>query len=313
MKRIACFLAAVSLSAASSAATWNFLTSDDKTLFFFDSESVVKKRTTVTVWIKQVTDQNRIGPDGVATAVFRDTFDCKERTLQVMQSVNYGKDGSVVATYPNPQLPTEPAPDTYASGFLKVACTSDFPEGNHPDLYVPVTNNDVATFSTNYFRYLSNQRNDPAPKGTSVTWYTLTKTLPHSVYFFVPDSVVRRNDIVTLWVKYVNDPAFPDSDGSYSTAFKESFDCKNRTLSGLAVVTYSKDQFVMSLNQEAQPATPIVPDSWADDARSVFCLADFPQLAHPDLYFPATNNDIYAHSTAWFASIAAKQGVAEKN
>jgi hypothetical protein len=311
MKRILWVLAAASFSATSSAATWNYLNGNATTLFFFDSESVVKKGATVTVWIKQVLDPKQIGPDGVASVVIRDAFDCKERTYRVMQSINYGKDGSVLATFSNPEPATEPAPDTFAYQFSKAACVSDFPGGKHPDLYALVTNNDVATFASNYFTYLANQKNDPAPKGPSVRWYGVTPGDLHQLYFFVPASVEKSPGKVRLWLKSVRNEEFPDSDGSYSTAYYQSFDCQNRTFRIETTVTYFKDRSVMQIAKvgEGEPS-PVVPGSVAEYFLTFVCYPDFPELSHSDFYSHFDGTDIYEYTSKFFSDFKKSQSSA---
>jgi hypothetical protein len=312
LNKIAFFLTFTVFSLSGHAATWNVISSmfGESSVYFFDSESTINDGPKVTVWVKQVHDESNLGTDGVASVAYREVFNCANRTYQILQSIEYGKDGTAKGGSPTPSQMAEPVPDSIADGLMKVACQSDFPKLTHQDLYTLASPNDIFSYARKYFSWIALQKNDPAPKGSSVTWYTMVNTLPHAVYFFAADAVVRSNNDVTLWIKYVNDPAFPDSDGSYSTAVRESFDCKNRMMKALAMVTYNKDRFVMAMNQTPQAATQIVPDSWADVAIGTFCLADFPQLNHADLYFPATNNDIYGHASAWFASVAANQTAA---
>src|ERR1700730_16584547 len=228
LNKIALFLTLAIFSLSGHAATWNvFSVFVEKSLYFFDSESTIKSGPTVTVWVKQVQDESSLGPDDVASVAYREVFNCAKRTYQVLQSLNYARDGAVKSSYATPGAMAEVVPDSIADGLMKAACQLDFPKLTHQDLYTLASPNDIFAYAKNYFSWTSMQKNDPAPKGTSVTWYTMTKTLQHAVYFFAPNTVVRDNNDVTLWVKYVNDPAFPDSDGSYSTPFKESFDCQN--------------------------------------------------------------------------------------
>src|SRR5512140_3363363 len=77
------------------------------------------------------------------------------------------------------------------------------------------------------------------------SWRYLNAASDDMVAYFDAESVVKKGNTVTLWIKYVNEPNTPDSDGSYSSAQKMVYFCKKRTSQVLTSTSYDKSKKII--------------------------------------------------------------------
>ena len=153
-------LAAMSLcSVTAQAASWKFFNSYAETaVFFFDSDTIVKKNDTVTLWEQLVQEENTPASDGSYSAVQRDVYNCKERTVQLLTAVTYDKSHQPIRTYPSGGV-LDVVPDSMGEARLKEVCAGNFPKN-----YNQVYNNDVYTAANDVFSFLKIAKKNPAPK-----------------------------------------------------------------------------------------------------------------------------------------------------
>jgi hypothetical protein len=135
----------------------------------------------------------------------------------------------------------------------------------------------------------------------AANWQIFAATNSDKAYFFFDsDTVVKQGDAVTVWIKYVKDQSFPDSDGSYATAMREIFTCSKRTTQVLTSVIYDKTgNFIKTYTNPGKPEE-IIPDSVSEGMLKAICTPDFPKNKSRDLYFPATDNDVFKHAASLF-------------
>lgn len=128
----------------------------------------------------------------------------------------------------------------------------------------------------------------------AATWYGFTGARgDHSIYFFDLDTVIKQPGSVTIWVKSVRSEKWPDSDGAYSTASKDTYSCTNRTVQTLVEVNYGLDQRHLSTKSKPGKASDIIPDSVAETIWKTVCMKGFPDSKSKD-YVRVGDNDIYA-------------------
>lgn len=141
----------------------------------------------------------------------------------------------------------------------------------------------------------------------AATWYTFNNVLTDTkVYFFDMDTIQRQGDTVTIWIKYVTDPAVPDTDGSFATASKWSYLCGKRTAQILTSVTYDKAGKFIKTFPNPSLIMDIIPDSVGEAVLKTVCASDFPKNKSQDFYFLADGNDVFRHTARFFDQERAK-------
>jgi hypothetical protein len=132
-------------------------------------------------------------------------------------------------------------------------------------------------------------------------WQMFKKVMTDDSYWFFDRATVsKQGGVVTVWIKSVQDLTQPDSDGSYSTAYKNVYVCSKRTFQRLTYSTYDEDGKFISGNSNRGRATDITPDAINEGILEVICTADFPSNKSRELYYPAINNDPFKHGTGIF-------------
>lgn len=136
---------------------------------------------------------------------------------------------------------------------------------------------------------------------TAATWngfqYAATDTF---MSFFDSDTVIKKGDIVTLWIKYINNIDNPDPDGSYATAQKIEYSCKKRTSRILSISSYDKDRKFTTSSGASDTAIDITPDTIGEDILKAVCTPDFPKSKSKEHYYPVVGNDIYLYASNYF-------------
>jgi len=125
-------------------------------------------------------------------------------------------------------------------------------------------------------------------------WYGFASVgLVKAAYFFDWETIEKRPGGITMWLKAVNKESLPDSDGSYSTATKFTFDCKKRTMQQLIEVLYDKNRDHIRTSTRVMQAVEVIPGTTGEAALKVVCAPDFPNKK-AQLYAKVGDNDIYA-------------------
>lgn len=133
-----------------------------------------------------------------------------------------------------------------------------------------------------------------ASTATAATWYGFTTAgSDDAAFFFDFESATRQADSATLWVKYVNREDKPDQDGSYATATKYTYFCKNRTYQAATQVTYDKNHNHMKTYSAPGKIADIVPGTVSESIYKAVCAPDFPSKKS-NYYVPVGDNDIFA-------------------
>lgn len=134
----------------------------------------------------------------------------------------------------------------------------------------------------------------------AATWNVI-KTIggERSVFFFDADSLVKRSNGVTIWIKSVQADDAPDKDGSYATAMKYNIDCNKRTLQALTMVTYDKTQAPIHTIRKALDPAEAVPGSIGESLVQMTCAKIFPNKQAVD-YTAVPGNDIFTFTKAFF-------------
>ena len=133
------------------------------------------------------------------------------------------------------------------------------------------------------------------------TWnYFLAAGNNSSRWYFDADTVSRVGDLVTVWVKYVNEPAMPDADGSYSTASRTVYDCSNKSSQILATVVYDREGKFMKTFPHPGEVRAIGAGSVAEAIHRIACAPNFPRASGGAGYQPVQNNDIYRHAADYW-------------
>jgi hypothetical protein len=142
----------------------------------------------------------------------------------------------------------------------------------------------------------------------AATWYMFNKIYTDKIVnYFDYETVVKRPDSVIIWVKYVNDQSSPDSDASYMTAQKYTYECSKRTYIITATSTYDKDgSFIRSYPPMNKP-NDVTPGSLGEDFLKTVCASDFPHKTDDNLYFKIKDNDIIKFSKTYFDWVHAKE------
>lgn len=140
-----------------------------------------------------------------------------------------------------------------------------------------------------------------ATEASAATWYTFAKDYSDTaLYFFDQETVIRQSDTITIWIKYVNDQTAPDTDGSFATARKSTYNCTKRTIQALTTVTYDKAGKFIRTFPDAGRVADAIPGSVGEGLLKTVCAPDFPKNKSGDLYFPVDGNDIFKHTSNYF-------------
>lgn len=154
------FIAMTISSVPVNAATWGLLKAySNQSINFYDADSLVKNKDTVTLWTKNVTEENTPDTDGIYATASRSVYSCKKRTYQLLTMSVYDKKGNFIRSYSKQSDSFAIVPDTVGESILKEVCASDFPFKSNI-----ILNNDIYTFTKTYFDYLKAAKEDPAPK-----------------------------------------------------------------------------------------------------------------------------------------------------
>jgi hypothetical protein len=121
-----------------------------------------------------------------------------------------------------------------------------------------------------------------------------------SRWYFDADTVSRVGDQVTVWVKYVNEPSTPDSDGSYSTASRTVYDCSGKTSQILASVVYDREGRFIKTFPNPGNVRPIGEGSVAEAIQRMACAPNFPREPGASGYQLVQGNDIYRHAAEYW-------------
>jgi hypothetical protein len=155
--------AAISLSPSAFSATWNNMAVGfNKSLYFFDADTVEKNANSVTLWIKTVQISAPDTQGAWATAV-RLRINCTAKTFQTLAASDYDNEGNFIKASNKSESPAIAAPDTTGESIIKIACESNFPRDTSEKYYYKVEGNDIFKFRDDYLRYL-NAKVDTAPK-----------------------------------------------------------------------------------------------------------------------------------------------------
>ncbi|WP_448670240.1 surface-adhesin E family protein [Pseudoxanthomonas mexicana] len=156
-------IAATSFAGIASAATWhNIYAGNDKTLYFFDADTVEKSGNSVTLWVKTVqTRQARA--DGSWSIALRWRLNCSNRTIQTLASSTYSNSGEFIESDNRPSTPEPAVPDSTGEAVLKIACEPNFPRDTSGKSYFKLDSNDVFRARDNWVNY-QNSKVDTAPK-----------------------------------------------------------------------------------------------------------------------------------------------------
>lgn len=141
----------------------------------------------------------------------------------------------------------------------------------------------------------------------AATWYTFNNAQnEYKMYFFDASSVEKKEDNVTLWLKYVNSDQ-PDNDGSYSTATKTTFSCAGKTYQALNSSIYDKDRKFMRSFPTPGNVNQIEPKTLIAVISEVVCMPNFPKDTSGEYYFTVKDNNIYSHAARYYEDQKARK------
>lgn len=113
-----------------------------------------------------------------------------------------------------------------------------------------------------------------------------------TLYFFDADTVQKKGNVSTLWVKSVELDS-PDKHGAWATALRWRIDCSARTIQTLAWSDYDNEgNFLKSNNQPASPR-PATPDTVGESILEIACEPNFPRDMSGEKYFKIVSNDVF--------------------
>jgi len=165
MRKIMLMLVTSSLALANSAAaaTWNYISAgNDRTLYFFDADTVERSPGNVTLWVKTV-QTRQPDTDGSWASALRWKLNCSARTIQTLAWSTYNNSGEFISSNNNPSKPQPVIPDSIGEAVLKIACEADFPRNTSGKNYFKLDNNDVFKARDNWVNY-QNSHTDLAPE-----------------------------------------------------------------------------------------------------------------------------------------------------
>lgn len=286
------------------AASWNVFNHafNDKSIYFFDADTVIKKGSTVTIWTKYVKNDKYPDDDGSFSTAQRFEISCNKRKYQTLISSIYDKDRKFIKSYTTPTKILDIAPETIAEAVYKAACTPDFPNNKSKEQYFPVIDNDIYKHASDYYKLQEAIYTDLAPT-TSATWNVFNRAFNDKTsFYFDANSVVRIGDLVTVWLKSVQNKKYPVEDGVYSRAQKTDFSCTKRTAQDNYDSTYDKDgKYIRSYVVPGDIVNITEGTLYAGMLKAV-CSPDFPSSSSKELYFPVVGNDIIKETDIYYKS-----------
>lgn len=127
-----------------------------------------------------------------------------------------------------------------------------------------------------------------------------TTSTDNSYYFFDRETVSRQGNTVTVWIKNVNNPTQNNEFGVYAIAAREVFNCVQRTYQTMTSTNYDKNEKFIRSYPKPDEVVEARPGSVYAAILKVVCTSDFPKDKSGNLYYPATNNDIFQHAAKLF-------------
>ena len=167
MKYGVLFASLLSISGASAfASEWNnfYSVNVDDAEYFFDAESVIKTKSTVTLWTKSV-QKSKPELDGSWSMAVNRRINCPNRTTQLLSWSTYDSAGKFITSDSTAGQEKSVVPDSVGAEILKVACMADFPRNTlvTQKSYFKVVGNDVFA-ATKQIVELYKSQVDNAPK-----------------------------------------------------------------------------------------------------------------------------------------------------
>lgn len=144
------FFAMIAMLAVSpsTAATWYIFREaiGSKTVYYFDADSVLKRGSNVTVWIKSVQLNTPKKDNSWATAQ-HSTYDCSQRTVEMQSYANYDKYGKFLYSGDIAKFgKVDVIPDSVGESIFQGVCAPEFANSESP-LYLKIIGNDVFAFT----------------------------------------------------------------------------------------------------------------------------------------------------------------------
>ncbi len=118
--------------------------------------------------------------------------------------------------------------------------------------------------------------------------------------FFDAETVSRQGDIVTVWLKYVNNPDKPDAGGAYSSAVKEKYFCSTRTSQVFVTATFDKNGAPIMTTSTPSATVDVIPGTIGETMFKIICSPGFPNDTSETLYGPVAKNDPVGFTLGFF-------------
>jgi len=147
------------------AATWNLFNnvSIDKFVYFFDSDTVTKKGSTVTVWTKSVYNPKYHNRDNAFSRTGKTEYSCLSRKFRFITSTSYDRDGVFISTDYEKSMLYDVVPDTVSESLFNIICASNFPKDKSGKYYYHIKGNDVLKEAASMYKFYNEHYTDLAP------------------------------------------------------------------------------------------------------------------------------------------------------
>ena len=289
---------------SANAATWYGFQKafNNKLVFFFDADTVIKKNDTVTLWTKYVNNERFPDNDGSYSTAQKVEYSCKKRISRSLSSSIYDKDKQFIQSFGASDKINEIIPDSLGESILTTVCTSDFPKNKSEKLYYRVKDNDIYQHASNLFKYQEDHYTDRAPT-SGADWHVFVNAYNDQImYFFDANSVSKDNDKVTIWAKAVFNQNSQVENGVYSFAIKNIFVCTNNTVQILDESDYDKNAKFIEAFPKPGEIVDIKAGTINEDMLKAVCSPDFPKNTSNEQYSRVAGNDIYGFTANFYKS-----------
>lgn len=115
-------LGAVALSGQAAAATWRLMYDGDKATRHYDVDTIGFEDGYIVFWDR--TEYKGHQDDRIYKSVARQQWDCKGRRHRSLYTIDYGMDGSIIKTWPNPTAWVPVIPESNGERMQSVVCSS---------------------------------------------------------------------------------------------------------------------------------------------------------------------------------------------
>ena len=142
------------------------------------------------------------------------------------------------------------------------------------------------------------------PLAEAATWYAFVRISTESqIEFFDQDSVVKNNNNVTIWQKWIENPRTLKNGDSFETTVKIEYNCKLKTARMYSHISHDESGNTLQAFTQPGKTTDVVPGTIGEETLHAICKTDFPRKLNAKEFVLVKDNDPAAFAQNIFDNV----------